>query len=96
MSVTPLLTFKAGDLVPEWLVYIDPKSTESKPPRIEFVVSGVIVMFEGRHWLLSNETNAKSLIRASGGQDFSFGALTHDLVLPFQFQILQAVEGTTA
>lgn len=96
MAVETILTFNAGDTVPEWLIYVDPKTPDAVCPKTIFAVSGVIVLFEGQHWLLSRETSAPSLIKTIGGSHCRLGALTHDLVLPFQFQIIRADEGATA
>jgi hypothetical protein len=88
--------FKAGDLVPEWLLYIDPQNERSVKPTITFVVGGAVVLRNDRYWYLPDELEFQALIHIADGGNVDIGATAHGVVLPLSFLSFNAVEGAVA
>jgi hypothetical protein len=89
-------TFGEGDIVPEWLITIDPAKAQTEKLELRFSCAIAVVKAWGEFWLIPAETATRSLIKGNGyGGDYSIRATEIPLVMPLRFQIMGRPGGVT-
>lgn len=96
-----LETFSAGEFVPEWLIYIEPKRGRKypdgakEPPRASAFFNFPVDVFEHEdaYWIIpklsvADLPNSGALIEVTG-DNYKAGAASKRIILPFKFQMFE-------